>query len=138
MNTETLKNKFPDMSPDVLKLNSPDALGGLPVASPEKKGNKYGAVKTEANGRRFDSGREAARAQELELLQKAREIYCLCYQVRIEVAENITYVADFCYMDKTFKVVCEDVKSEFTRKLPTYRMKRKLFKSKYGFDIKET
>jgi hypothetical protein len=35
-------------------------------------------------------------------------------------------------------VVVEDVKSSMTRKIPVYRMKKKLFEEKYGLNIHET
>jgi len=40
------------------------------------------------------------------------------------------YIADFAYMKDGVRIV-EDVKSEWTRTLPVYRLKRKLLLSKY-------
>lgn len=39
-----------------------------------RSGNKYGAKRTVYNGQTYDSKREAARAAELDLLVKAREL----------------------------------------------------------------
>ena len=47
-----------------------------------------------------------------------------------------TYIADFTY-EELGGVVVEDVKSEFTRKDPVYRLKNKLMKACHGIDIRE-
>ncbi|OQA06328.1 MAG: hypothetical protein BWY67_01977 [Bacteroidetes bacterium ADurb.Bin397] len=47
-----------------------------------------------------------------------------------------TYIADFTYMEKGQYVV-EDVKSDFTRKNPVYRLKKKLIEAIYNLKIKE-
>jgi hypothetical protein len=46
------------------------------------------------------------------------------------------YISDFVYLENGQKIV-EDVKSEYTRKLPVYRLKKKLVKAVHGIDIKE-
>jgi hypothetical protein len=109
----------------------PDSLG-------KSQPNKYHAVKTEVDGIVFDSKKEAARYQELCLLQKAYEIFCLCCHVRFPLPGKIFYEADFIYLDAGLQVVVEDVKSSMTRKIPVYRMKKKLFEEKYGLNIHET
>lgn len=52
----------------------------------------------------------------------------------------IKYEADFVYerLDgSTAVVVVEDVKSEYTRKFPIYRLKKRLFAERYGIEITE-
>lgn len=98
------------------------------------RGNKYNANKTEFNNRTYDSGKEAARAADLQLMEKVGTIFNLGYQVRFPLPGNIYYVADFVYLDEKLKPVIEDVKGI---KTPVYRMKKKLFEEKYGVDITE-
>jgi hypothetical protein len=77
----------------------------------------------------FDSRKEAARWVELKALESAGALTALRCQVRIPVVVNgskvCVYVADFVYIANGRRVV-EDVKSAFTRKLPVYRLKKKL------------
>lgn len=106
------------------------------------KPRKYKNIKIEVDGLKFDSKKEARRYGELKLLQRAGEISELELQEKIPLTVNdqkvCTYVADFSYYDKALgRAVIEDVKSEYTRKLPVYRLKRKLHKAIYGFDITE-
>lgn len=127
----------------------------------EKKKSKYNNTKIEVGGKLFDSKKEAFRYRELSLLQKLGEISGLTMQVRYLVIEatNTTkeayYVADFVYIlnnkdsaslevpKKVTKmlpgtIIVEDVKSTITRKMPTYVLKKKLMKTVYNIDIKES
>lgn len=117
------------------------------------KKNKYNARKTTIDGITFDSAKEAHRWNELVALQKVGEISNLERQHKFTLRVNgehiCDYIADFVYYTKTFvnkgqkneevrlwrKV--EDVKSEFTRKLPVYRIKKKLMKACLNIDILE-
>ena len=71
---------------------------------------------------------------------KAGEIRNLERQVRFPIVVNgvkvCTYIADHVYDEMAGRVV-EDVKSEFTRKDPVYRLKNKLMKACHGIDIRE-
>jgi hypothetical protein len=107
-----------------------------------KKKSKYGNKKTEVDGIVFDSAKEAKRYSELKVMLKAVEIGMLEMQVpfelKVEGNKVCRYVADFRYIDsRTGELVVEDVKSDFTRKLPTYRLKKKLMKQILGIIIKE-
>ena len=79
-------------------------------------GNKYGSRKVEVNGIMFDSKREAARYQELLLLEKAGDIY----KTILPDGDTITIV--------------EDTKGFRTK---DYIIKRKLMLSTYGIQIRE-
>ena len=72
---------------------------------------------------------------------KAGEIRNLERQVRFPIIVNgvkvCTYVADYVYDEMAGRVV-EDVKSEFTRKDPLFRLKSKLLKATTGIDIRIT
>ena len=110
------------------------------------KSSKYNAKKVTLSGITFDSRREADRWLVLTERQKRGEITDLRRQVHFELAPAVIldgrkkpalrYVADFTYTENGAMVI-EDVKSAYTRKMPTYRIKRHLMKSVLGLDIKE-
>ena len=96
------------------------------------------------DGIRFDSKKEASRYSQLKIRLKLGEIGLLELQKPFLLIEandterKCEYIADFVYWDiKTGKQIIEDVKSDMTRKLPSYIMKRKLLKDKYNIEIQE-
>lgn len=108
-------------------------------------GNKYGNIKTEVDGIKFDSKKEANRYQELKVLKSIGKIENLKLQPRYELQpkyringrniRNLEYKADFEYVDrKTGEIITEDVKG---MKTPVYKIKKKLFEYKYNREIKE-
>lgn len=104
-----------------------------------KKPSKYLNKKTVVDGIKFDSKKEAGRWVQLKILESKGEIEELMrqrrYDLRVKDVIICSYVADFTYWRCGFHV--EDVKSDFTRKNPVYRIKKKLMKAIYGIDIKE-
>ena len=121
-------------------LKNPDvSIEGQPERTALKsdgvKPSKYHNVRTELNGCTYSSGREAKRAQELQLMEKVGEIYCLGEQLHFKVAEKVTYIADFVYLDKELQLHVEDCKGFRT---DVYRLKKKLFKERFGIEIEET
>ena len=110
----------------------------MPYNGPLKR-TKYRNTPTSGHA----SKKEAKRAQELRLLEKAGKIRKLREQVRYELIpkqENeraVHYTADFVYCEGD-KVVVEDVKSPITRKNPAYILKRKLMLWRHGIRILET
>lgn len=109
----------------------------VPKAKPPKYGNRK---VVDATGAVHDSTKEFRRWQVLELRQRAGEIRSLRRQVPYALVVNgvlvCTYIADFDYIEGEAPIT-EDVKSEPTRKLAAYRIKRKLFAALYGRDIRE-
>jgi hypothetical protein len=106
------------------------------IPKPKRK-SKYNNQKTEVDGILFDSKKEAQRYGELKILLKAGEIGLLERQVTYQLGKIARYIADFQYIEvKTGERIVEDVKSEVTRKLPVYRIKKKM-KSMFGITIKE-
>lgn len=104
---------------------------------------KYGNKKTFVDGQWFDSKKEAARYQELKLLQRAGEIEDLQLQKRYQIIPKCGkeraahYTADFVYRDtRTGHIVVEDVKSKAT-KTQAYVLRRKLMAWQYGIEIRE-
>lgn len=112
---------------------------GLPEASTsgiKAKVSKYRSQKTSSDGIVFDSKREACRYSELKFLQSIGEISDLQLQVVFQLTD-CRYVADFCYTRKDRIKITEDVKSAHTKKLPVYRLKKKMMLSQLGITIKE-
>lgn len=106
---------------------------------------KYHNKKTVLNGERFDSKKEAARWQELCLLQRAGKISHLNRQVTYTlipaqyidgkcVERSCNYIADFVYKENG-NLIVEDAKGKRT---PEYVIKRKLMLQVYGIRVKET
>lgn len=100
---------------------------------------KYHSKKAKCNqGHIHDSKKEAARCDELTMLEKSGEIKSLRQQVRFELIppakytdmpneRACVYIADFAYLKDDIMFV-EDTKGF---KTPEYIIKRKLFKQKY-------
>lgn len=113
---------------------------------------KYGNRKTEAEGIRFDSKKEAGRFLTLRDMERRGEISDLRLQVNFTLIEGYTksngervrpeiYRADFTYFrkDETGRYtiyIVEDVKSMATR-TKTYRIKQKQLREKFGLEITE-
>jgi hypothetical protein len=101
---------------------------------------KYNNTKVRVDGMLFDSKREAARWQELKLLERAGEITELERQVEYELIPKqkgeraAKYIADFRYVDHEGKTVVEDTKGV---KTPVYILKRKLMLWVHGIKVVE-
>jgi len=104
-------------------------------------GLKYKNVKTVVNGINFDSKKEAGYYGILRLKEKAKLIDRFEMQVRYDLIINGVkigfYKADFVTYKDGHVLEVIDVKSEMTKKLPVYRLKKKMIKAIYGFDIVE-
>lgn len=100
--------------------------------------SKYGNVKTEVDGKIFHSKREAARYQDLRLLERAGAIKDLQTQVpylfELNDVKICKYFADFVYKEDG-RVVVEDSKGKITK---DYAIKKKLMRAFFAIDIKET
>ena len=106
----------------------------------EQRKSKYKAIPTDGHA----SKKEAKRAAELKLLQRAGIISDLREQVVYELAPSVVrkgrkrppvrYVADFVYVEDG-KEVTEDCKGFRTQ---IYALKAHLMMSVHGIEIKET
>ena len=101
-----------------------------------KSKSKYRNVPTVIDGLRFSSKAEAARYNELKLLQTANQVRWFIRQPRFDLGNDITYVADFLVVweanERSFEpvsVTVEDVKGVET---DVFKLKRKLFEAQYG------
>ena len=101
---------------------------------------KYNNTKIRVGGRLFDSKAEAARWQELQMLERAGEITELERQVEYELVPKqkgeraVKYIADFRYIDHDGKTVVEDTKGV---KTPVWIIKRKLMLRVHGIRVRE-
>lgn len=109
--------------------------------SKKYKPGKFKSVRIKVDGVLFDSKKEAEYYGTLKLRMKAGDIKSFRRQVRYRIVINeiliTTYVADFVEenWDGSKRVI--DVKSEFTKTLAPYRMKRQLMLALYGIKIAE-
>jgi hypothetical protein len=103
-----------------------------------KRGNKFGAQRTERDGITFDSKREAEVYGELKLLEKAGRISGFERQRKFNLIVNGEIIgsfrADFAFIDHDqdgrFRVV--DVKGVVTR---DFRRVQKIIKAIYGIQV---
>jgi hypothetical protein len=106
-----------------------------------KRPARYRNTKVVVDGQEFHSKREAARAGELRLMERAGLISDLTLQPKFPMVINglkvCTYNADFAYSEDGERIV-EDVKSPITAKDPVYRIKSKLLKALHNITIRET
>jgi len=105
--------------------------------------SKYHNKKVVVDGITFDSIKESRRYSELMLLLFAKEISNLELQPEFELLEAFTdaegkkhrgilYISDFSYMDRqTKRCIVEDVKPDGNFRTEIYKLKKKLFLSKY-------
>jgi hypothetical protein len=138
--TEEQLQEFQGRKPS---LESIGRKNGLPTPA---KRSKYGNHKVVVDGLKFDSKKEAARWQQLQMLEKAGKIERLERQKSFGLAPAVIlsgkrkpalkYCADFVYYENG-RLVVEDVKSEITRKEPVYRIKRHLMQSVNRIEIRE-
>ena len=116
----------------------------------KKRGAKYGNKKVFVGDLKFDSKKEATRYTHLKLSERdglivAGSLRCqtvwpifVTPRAGGEPIKVCKYISDFDYVEtSTQSTIVEDVKSEFTRKLPRYRLKKKLFESYYTMLIWE-
>lgn len=119
---------------------------GAPAAPPAP--SKYGNAKVAAGEDKYDSRKEMRRHLELLLMQRGGQLAELRRQVPFELAPAVRlagearkkpalrYFADFTYM-RGGQLVVEDTKSDGTRKLEAFRIKKHLMKTVHNIDITE-
>lgn len=117
-----------------------------------KKYVKYKNEKTEYEGITFDSKKEKKTYIQLRLLEKCGKIFDLKRQVSFEllpaqyrvingkktcIERACKYIADFTYNDENMNLVVVDCKSEITRKISSYVLKRKMLLFFHNIILKE-
>lgn len=130
------------------------------VPKAQEPANKFRNTPTVHNGINFQSRKECTRYKDLLLMMKAGQIGQLELQKKfvlvpaqtqpiigkrgkplkkVRVVERETaYFADFAYVDIVAGYVVNDTKSDATRRLSTYIIKRKLMLERFGIAILET
>lgn len=111
-----------------------------------KKISKYRNERVVVGGVKYDSKKEAKRAEQLEAEQRIGLITDLEKQKKYvlqpsfkfmgKTIREIAYVADFVYKEHG-NLVVEDVKSPITRANPVYKIKKKMMLYVHGIEIKE-
>ncbi len=121
-----------DARPNVRQKAPPARQAAPQTTIARPKVSKHRNRKTLLGGLTFDSAKEAKRWQELSLWQQVGAIRDLRRQVSFDLwginGERVArYVADAVYWDIAKGCEArEDTKSEWTRRLPVYRLKAKL------------
>ena len=103
----------------------------------EKKGKKYGNVRCEVDGKKFDSRHEARVYEELMLRWMAKEVRVVMRQAPFDLPGGIRYIADFAVIEADGRFRVLDAKSEATRKNRVYINKKKQMKAVWGIEIEE-
>ena len=108
------------------------------TALPEKpKRRKYGNIRVEVDGKKFDSQHEAEVYKGLMLRVRAGELKAVIRQVGFDLPGGIRYFADFVTIDRDGRATVYDAKSEATRKNRVYINKRKQMLACWGIEIME-
>lgn len=96
--------------------------------------HKFNAVRTEVDGFKFSSKKEANRYGELKLLQANGEVLFFLRQVPFHLPGDVKYVCDFMVFWKDFNITFEEVKGFRT---PSYIDKKKIVEHLYPIKITE-
>lgn len=96
--------------------------------------HKFNAIRTECDGLKFASKKEARYYEQLKLRQAAGEVLCFLTQIPIRLSGGVRYVCDFLvfFVDGTCKFI--DVKGMRTA---IYIVKKKIVEAQYPFRIEE-
>lgn len=98
---------------------------GLELLTQKGKGkNKYGAVRCDFDGYRFDSKAEMRRYGDLRLLELTGAITNLKVKPVFQLAGGVKYIADFGYTENG-QAIIEDVKGGRATITPAFRIKWK-------------
>jgi hypothetical protein len=96
--------------------------------------HKFHAIRTELDGIKFDSKKEAKRYQALLLLIKAGDVLFFLRQVPFHLPGNVKYICDFVIFWTNGEVTFEDVKG---MKTAMYILKKKQVEALYPIEITE-
>ncbi len=96
--------------------------------------HKFRAQRTETDGIKFDSKKEAAFYRELKLRQQAGDIVFFLRQVPFDLPGNIKYRVDFVLFESSGNVRFVDVKGHRTK---DYIRNKKQVETLYPVEIEE-
>lgn len=97
--------------------------------------HKYGNVRTERDGQKFDSKAEARYFDQLMLAQRAGEVAMFLRQVPFHLPGGVKYVADFLIFHAGGTVEVVDVKGVETE---SFRAKKRMVEALYPVTIEVT
>lgn len=122
----------------------------VPLSAIQPKPRKYRNVPALVDGIKFDSKHEAECWEELKLRERIGDVRFLNRQVSFPLCVDGRVIqrwrCDFFYHERapaafsgavTWRVVVADAKSDFTRKLQSWRRTKALFESLYGIQVTE-
>lgn len=114
---------------------SAEYLAKCGIEAPKKR-SKYGAVRTEYDGRVYDSALEATAAAHLDLLMRDGLVLEWEPQPTFDLSAGITYRADFWVRYATGAPRVIDMKGVQT---DVFKLKRRLYEHLYGpLDVVKT
>lgn len=96
--------------------------------------HKFNAVRTDVDGVKFSSKREAAYYQQLRVAVKSGELLFFLRQVPFHLTGGVRYCCDFVEFWKSGEVRFVDTKGFRT---PMYKIKRKQVEALYPIQITE-
>ncbi len=94
--------------------------------------HKFGAIRTQRDGIKFPSKKEARRYDQLCLLQKAGDVLFFLRQPLFDLGGGTTYKADFIIFWKDGHASIEDVKGMRTK---SFNKAKKQVEAKYPVEI---
>ncbi len=124
------------ISSDVRSLNPELAL-----TPKTETPSKYKNIRTEFGGMRFQSGHEASVVGGLVLAERHHQgVFALRLQVRFPLAGGVIYTADAVYLDEELDAHIIDAKAWDVKTgkfllTSEFKLKAKLFKTRYGKEI---
>lgn len=96
--------------------------------------HKFNAIRTEINGEKFASKKEAGYYQQLLLAQKSGDLLFFLRQTPLHLPGGVRYIIDFLEFWKNGEVRFTDVKGMRT---PIYILKKKQVEAIYPIQITE-
>ena len=96
-------------------------------------GHKFGAIRTESDGIKFDSKKEAKYYDELKIRQRIGEVLFFLRQVPFHLPGGVRYVVDFVEFRADETVAFIDVKGMETE---SFRAKKRMVESLFPIEIK--
>lgn len=100
----------------------------------KRQRHKYNAKKTELDGIKFDSKKEASYYTKLKLLQRAGEVVFFLRQVPFHLPGGVRFVCDFQVFWADGTVTFDDPKGYLT---DVYKLKKRQVESSYPVEIRE-
>lgn len=100
---------------------------------------KFGNIRQEVDGIRFDSKKEAEQYGKLKMLLKAGKIKAFQMQKTFKLYVNdhhiCDYRCDFVVLNLDDSEVVQDVKSSATANVRAFQIKKKLMKAVFNIDV---